>query len=112
MVKKITVWAPANIAFIKFWGKRDEELRLPMNSSISINLSNVFTNTSVQFDQKLIDDEVRLDGKVVNGKEKNRITKHLDRIRKLAGASTRAKVESKNNFPTGTGMASSASGFA
>jgi len=112
MKKKVTVWAPANIAFIKFWGKRDEELRLPMNSSISINLSNVFTITSVEFDENLTDDEVNLDGRVVSGKEKNRITKHLDRIRKMAGVNKRAKVESKNNFPAGTGMASSASGFA
>lgn len=112
MTQKATAWAPANIAFIKFWGKRDEKLRLPMNSSVSFNLSNVFTVTTVEFDKNLVDDEVKLDGKIVDGKEKDRITKYLDKIRNIARVSTRAKVESKNNFPVGTGMASSASGFA
>ncbi|MFZ5932844.1 MAG: diphosphomevalonate decarboxylase [Patescibacteria group bacterium] len=104
--------APANIAFIKYWGKKDEKLRLPMNASISMNLSEVYTQTSVEFLEKLKEDFVEIDGIVVAGKEKERVSEHLDRVRKLAEINLRAVVKSKNNFPKGTGLASSASGFA
>ena len=104
--------APSNIAFIKYWGKKNEKLRIPENSSISMNLSKAFTETSVEFDHKLKRDLVSIDGKYVDGLEKERITTHLDRIRKLAKVDFRAKVVSKNNFPKGAGIASSASGFA
>jgi diphosphomevalonate decarboxylase len=61
---KATAKAPANIAFIKYWGKRNAKLRLPMNSSISMNLTEIFTLTSVEFNQNLKEDLVRIDGKV------------------------------------------------
>ncbi len=109
---KATAKAPANIAFIKYWGKRNAKLRLPMNSSISMNLTEIFTITSVEFDVKLKEDLVRIDGKVVSDKEKERVVKHIERIRRLAKVNLKAKVESRNNFPKGTGLASSASGFA
>lgn len=109
---KATAKAPANIAFIKYWGKRNAKLRLPMNSSISMNLSEIFTITSVGFDVKLKEDLVRIDGKVVSDKEKERVVKQIERIRRLAKVKLKAKVESHNNFPKGTGLASSASGFA
>lgn len=109
---KATAKAPANIALIKFWGKRDEALRLPMNNSISLNLSKAFTVTTVEFDEALPADMVELDGLKLEGEEKERIVKHLERIRKLAGIATKAKVMTENNFPRGAGIASSASGFA
>lgn len=104
--------APANIAFIKYWGKYNERLRLPANSSISMNLSNCITETSVEFDEKFKSDKFTLDGKGVFGDESIRVFKHLDTIRKIAGIKAFAKVESKNNFPKASGIASSASGFA
>jgi diphosphomevalonate decarboxylase len=43
---------------------------------------------------------------------RRRVVEHLDRVRKLAKTETPARVESENNFPPGTGIASSASAFA
>lgn len=108
---KATAIAPSNIAFIKYWGKKDEVLRLPENGSISMNLSNLLTTTTVEFCSDLKEDTVTYNGtqeEVVG----SRVVKHLDRIRKLANIHTKAKVVTKNNFPTGTGLSSSASGFA
>ncbi|MGD8744200.1 MAG: diphosphomevalonate decarboxylase [Candidatus Woesebacteria bacterium] len=104
--------APANIAFIKYWGKKDAGLRIPMNNSVSMNLSNVYSTTQVVFNKSLTKDIIYIDGRLVKAREKERVVKHLDRIRKRAGINNYSKVESNNNFPRGTGMASSASGFA
>lgn len=122
---KSTVIAPSNIAFTKYWGKKDEILRLPMNGSIAMCLSNLLTTTTVEFYSKSQNDKTKgprfrkddnRDVVIINGEveegEANRVIKHLDRIRKLAGISDFAKVVSNNNFPTGTGLSSSSSGFA
>ncbi len=108
---KKTAIAPSNIAFIKYWGRRDEELRLPENGSISMNLSDLLTTTTVEFSKNFINDNIIIDGQE-DEKESARVTKHLDRIRKLAHTNLFAKVVSQNNFPSGTGLSSSASGFA
>ncbi len=108
---KFTAIAPSNIAFIKYWGKKDADLRLPTNGSISMNLSNLSTKTTVGFSLSYKEDKIDGD-EPFSLKEKNRIIAHLDRIRKLAGVSTKAKIVTKNNFPIGTGLSSSASGFA
>lgn len=106
-----TAIAPANIALIKYWGKRDASLNLPLNGSVSMNLSELSTTTTVQFSQ-LKKDEISLDGHVATAEDRERVIRHLDRIRKMAGTSLRARVVSRNTFPTGVGIASSASGFA
>lgn len=108
---KKTAIAPSNIAFIKYWGQRDARLRIPSNGSLSINLSNLLSTTTVSFDASLAADDITLNGQKDPG-EIARIILHLDRIRKLAALTSKAKVVSINNFPTGTGLSSSASGFA
>lgn len=108
---KATALAPSNIAFIKYWGKKDEKLRIPLNGSISVNLSNLTTTTTVEFDKELLADEISINGK----KEENtvrRVIEHLNRVRNLAKINFRAKVMSINSFPASSGLASSASGFA
>lgn len=107
---KATAVAPSNIAFVKYWGKKDEVLRLPENGSVSMCLSNMLTTTTVEFAEKYTEDDVEVKGEGTEGKA--RIIAHLERIRKLAGSGSKAKVVSKNNFPSGTGLSSSASGFA
>jgi diphosphomevalonate decarboxylase len=110
-MKKSTAIAPSNIAFIKYWGKKDEILRLPENASISMVLSDLTTTTTVEFDKKLKKDDITIDGER-NEKSADKVTKHLNRIRKIAKISDSARVVSNNNFPSSTGLSSSASGFA
>lgn len=108
---KATAVAPSNIAFIKYWGKKDEELKLPTNGSISMDLSNLLTVTTVEFDPNLKEDMVMING-IKNSSEQSRVVKHLNLIRKMALNTCKAKVLSMSNFPVGTGLSSSASGFA
>ena len=108
---KATAVAPSNIAFIKYWGKKDEILRLPENGSISMNLSNLQTTTTVEFNKDSKEDSIVIND-IREENEGSRAIKHLDRIRKIAKINYKAKVVTKNNFPTGTGLSSSASGFA
>jgi len=108
---KATAVAPSNIAFIKYWGKKDDVLRLPENGSLSMNLSNLTTTTTVEFSTNLNEDYVEING-TQEPSEGSRAVKHLDRVRNLAKIETKAKVITNNTFPSGTGLSSSASGFA
>ncbi|KPK95431.1 MAG: hypothetical protein AMJ88_00345 [Anaerolineae bacterium SM23_ 63] len=104
--------ANPNIAFIKYWGNRDAALRLPSNGSISLTLGGLETYTSVTFDESLSSDHIAIDGQPASASASERVSLHLDRIRLVAGIETYATVESRNNFPVGAGLASSASAFA
>jgi diphosphomevalonate decarboxylase len=110
--RKATACANPNIAFIKYWGNLDEALRLPANGSISMNLDGLETQTSVEFRPDLAADTVSVDGQPVTGGGLDRVVRHLDHVRQMAGVVDRALVTSSNNFPTGAGIASSASAFA
>lgn len=104
--------AHPNIAFIKYWGDRDGRLHLPANGSISMNLGGLFTRTRVAFDPSLPQDCLILNDCQVGGEALRRVSSFLDHIRRLAGIELHAEVQSENNFPTGAGIASSASAFA
>lgn len=108
---KITAIAPSNIAFIKYWGKQDEELKIPLNDSISMNLSNLTTTTTVHFSASYPKDGMTINGKE-GGEEGKRALKHVDFIRKTFQKKIPVKIVSQNSFPAGTGLSSSASGFA
>jgi diphosphomevalonate decarboxylase len=109
---KATAVANPNIAFIKYWGKADEALNLPANPSLSMNLAALTTMTTVEFRPGLSADLVTIDGQPAAGQALARVISHLDRVRALAGTVERASVTSRNDFPAGTGLASSASAFA
>jgi len=109
---KATAKAPANIAFIKYWGKADDTLRLPLNDSISMNMSGAYTITTVEFSKQFKKDSVTLLGGEFSEAETARVIKGLDLIRKRAGSTQKATVVTKNTFPKGAGSAASASGFA
>ena len=103
---KATATAHANIALVKYWGKRDDALLLPQAASLSIALDRLLTTTTV--DLGAAEDSLELDGKLAPGKELRRARALLD----AAGIRERARIVSRNDFPTSAGLASSASGFA
>ncbi len=107
-----TAEALSNIAFIKYWGNRDQSLRLPRNPSLSMNLAGLKTVTTVAFDTDLPDDLISINGAVATGAPAARVIRHLDLVRSMAGLSAHARVDTRNTFPSGAGIASSASGFA
>jgi len=104
--------ACANIAFIKYWGDHNSDLRIPANGSISMNLEGLFTRTSVEFGNFAGGDELILNGNPVKGPGLRRVNGFLDQVRKTRGIDLPALVTSENNFPIGAGIASSASAFA
>lgn len=112
LMKTATARAHSNIAFIKYWGNQDDDLRLPANPSISMNLDTLYTETTVQWDSALTSDDLTLNGQPATQSAINRASKHLDHLRQRLGIQSKAHIESINNFPMGAGIASSASAFA
>lgn len=110
--RQATARAHPNIALIKYWGDRDNDLRLPANGSISMNLAGLETITTVRFGTEMPEDRLTLNGEPQTAAQSARVSRHLDHIRRLASTSLKAQVVSQNNFPMGAGIASSASAFA
>ena len=104
--------AHSNIALAKYWGKADAVRNLTAVPSLSLTLAALRTVTTVRFDDSLALDELSLGGVLVSGRPLLRVSKLLDTVRAQVGLTTRARVESVNDFPTAAGLASSASGFA
>ncbi|WP_405098514.1 diphosphomevalonate decarboxylase [Oceanobacillus sp. FSL H7-0719] len=110
---KATAKAHTNIALIKYWGKRNEQLILPTNSSLSLTLDGFYTTTTVDFQENLTEDMFTLNDTPETGEIFRRVTTFLDLVRRLAGKEQLyANVKSMNQVPTAAGLASSASGFA
>jgi len=116
MGARATAWAPANIAFTKYWGWRDEALTLPFHDTVSMSLSACATVTTVapatgEADEITLRDPA---GKVIAlaPEARARIAAHLDFLRERAGSGERLRVVSANTMPAASGVASSAAGFA
>ena len=107
-----TAQAHPNIAFIKYWGNRDNTLRLPVNGSISMNLAGLFARTTVTFSASAQADSLLINNKQVYGPGLTRVSYILDIVRGMANTKEKAEVSSENNFPAGAGIASSAAAFA
>ena len=104
--------AYTNIALIKYWGKKNEELILPMNNSLSLTLDAFYTETEVVFSDTFTNDLFYLDDELQTEAATKKISRFLDLVRKQANINKHAKVISHNFVPTAAGLASSASGLA
>ena len=103
-------FAPANIALCKYWGKRSEQLNLPVTNSLSISLGNRGTNTRIEVNAGGCDEVILNDKKVAkDNKFYLDLMNFLDLFRPQG---LRFKVITDSNIPIGAGVASSASGFA
>ncbi|MEI6728892.1 MAG: diphosphomevalonate decarboxylase [bacterium] len=111
----IKVKSPANIAFVKYWGRADHQLFVARNTSISMNISGCCTTIEADLHDG---DEDIIEVKFYNQEPKRlypddhkskEIFKQIERIRKESGIDKRVKMFSENNFPADAGIASSAS---
>lgn len=109
---KSTAKANTNIALIKYWGKRNEKLFLPYNSSISITLDQFHTTTTVKYEENLKNDVFIFGGQTASEKEQIKISGFMDKVRQATGVHQYARITSINHVPTAAGFASSASGYA
>ena len=111
---KATARAHPNIALVKYWGKRDEKLILPHQSSLSVTLGPLSVTTSVEFLGEKGPDEIEINGKVAQGGERTRVEEALKLVRAESGNKKlgRARMISRGDFPAAAGLASSAAAFA
>jgi diphosphomevalonate decarboxylase len=108
----VTAIAHPNIAFIKYWGNDQSSLRLPSNGSISMNLESLWTRTTVTWNTSGSKDSLMIDDRSISGPPLDRVIHWLDSFRSTYHIDGYAQILSKNNFPAGAGIASSASAFA
>lgn len=121
-IQAATAVAHPNIALAKYWGKLAEGHNLPAVPSLSVTLAGMSTITTVTFDPTLGDDALELGGTSIRDGDApllpagagalRRVSGLLDRVRQASGVPHRARVVSRNDFPTASGLASSASAFA
>ena len=107
-----TFEAAPNIALVKYWGMRDPSRGLPYNSSLSLTLDRMRTRTTVRFDPGLDADYLVLNRENIRGPAREDASRFLDHVRERSGFTSYAEIRTSNNFPTASGLASSASGFA
>ena len=107
-----TASANTNIALIKYWGKADESLAIPVTSSLSLTLGGTLTTTTVSFDGGTGgEDAVTINGATPGGTARERVVRFLDLVRSRAGMTIPASVTSSSTVPLAAGLASSAAGL-
>jgi diphosphomevalonate decarboxylase len=108
----VRVVAHSNIALSKYWGKREGPGNVPATPSLSVTLGGMSTHTRLELPMGLTEDRLVLNGAPADDTALQRARELLDRVREAAGRHAFAHIESANDFPTASGLASSASGFA
>lgn len=111
-MKSAIARAHTNIALVKYWGKKNQQLIIPFNSSISLTLDAFYTDTRVTFDKTLTHDQLTINHVLQTPADTQRVHQFLDIVRHQAHFQTFAKVDTINHVATAAGLASSASGFA
>lgn len=106
------VRAHTNIALIKYWGKKDQDLKVPYNSSLSLTLDAFYTETEVLYNENLKEDILYVNDEEITGQALVRVQKYMDYIRNTYGIKEFALIKSYNHVPSAAGLASSASAFA
>src|SRR4030042_208298 len=102
MISTATALAHPNIAFIKYWGNRDDDLRLPANGSISMNLAGLETVTTVAFSPRRTEDEFVFEGVLQSGPALARVSIHLDRLRRVVRRGCGRRILCRINRPDGS----------
>ena len=109
-MKETTAIAHPNFALVKYWGKKDSKQNRPAMSSISITVDSMQSKTKI-FKNKLSNCHQLF----INGMEEtdlSRIYPSLFYLSKISKSDDYLVIQSENNFPTSSGLASSASGIA
>lgn len=105
--------APSNIALVKYMGKQDSFLNIPTNASLSYTLNHLVTAVELEYDPNLTDDQWEpLEQLNLSPRGQERFLAHFQFLKKYYDFDGHFIVRSGNNFPMGTGLASSASSFA
>ena len=108
--KPVTVRSYANIAIIKYWGKKAEKEMVPATSSISLTLENMYTETTLSpLPADETADAFYINGQLQNEAEHAKMRKIIDRYRPEGAGFVR--IDTKNNMPTAAGLSSSSSGL-
>jgi diphosphomevalonate decarboxylase len=111
-VREAVAIAHPNVALSKYWGKREGEGNVPAVPSLSVTLGGLTTRTRFAWDAGLRDHRFLLDGAARTRAEAPKVFAFLDALGRAQGVSASADVDTRNDFPTASGLASSASGFA
>ena len=126
----VKVKSYANIAIIKYWGKKDAEKMIPSTSSISLTLNDMFTETEMEFINDS-DIKIAVEKKIKSGNCKDKFSdmtdlfylngelqdrKHTEKISKVVdlfreNRNHKVKIATTNNMPTAAGLSSSSSGL-
>ncbi len=115
MKTNISWEAPSNIAIVKYWGKREQQL--PINPSLSFTLNYCKTKTSIQWEQRNGQDHLDFEF-FYDGQKKPRFEYKLktffNQVELLYPEfkSVYLNIDSINSFPHSAGIASSASAMA
>jgi len=100
---------------LKYHGMSDWDWRIAYLPSISLNNDAAYTLTRVAFDPALDADQITINGQTAVDRERRRVVRTLDQVRRLGQVQTCARVDSRNITRaaiTGKGLGTSASASA
>jgi len=108
-LKETVAIAHPNFALIKYWGKKDSNRNRPAMSSISVTVDSMISRTKI-FRNSQSNHQLFING--IEESDLSKILPPLEYLSEFSRADEYLVIESQNNFPTSSGLASSASGIA